>query len=729
MQSPSSLRLVALAVSASIASLTSTAQLVGTNTAEVHPPLTTQTCTKSGCKDDKTSVVLDSNWRWLHKDGGTTNCYTGNTWDKTLCPDPKTCASSCAMDGADYTGIYGITAEADSLSLKLVTKGPYGTNVGSRVYIMDEDDEHYRMYMLLNQEFTFDVDVSELDCGLNGALYFVEMEADGGMKQFPTNKAGAKYGTGYCDAQCPQDIKFINGEANIIGWDPSKSDKNAGSGKYGACCGEMDIWEANSISNAYTSHPCSITTKTKGAHRCASEKECGVDKNRYSGVCDKDGCDFNPYRMGNKTFFGPGADFTIDTTKKFTVVTRFITDDNTAKGTLTEITRHYVQDGVTHEMPRSTHKAIKDMNSLTDAKCASTKTLFGDKDDHKAKGGLAQMGLSMSRGMVLTISLWADHAAQCLWLDSDYPVTAAKSKPGVSRGTCATTSGVPDEVIAKQAESTVKFTNIRIGDIGTTVKGISIGKSSAVTQDDSEEDTTATKQSDDTPSVDAAAVKGNSEVAGEAGEDAVDGAATKETEEEEVDPAATKGAEEEEVDPAATKETEEEEVDPAATKGAEEEEVDPAATKETEEEEVDPAATKGAEEEEVDPAATKETEEEEVDPAATKETEEEEVDPAATKGAEEEEVDPAATKETEEEEVDPAATKEADSEEEVDAAATKGGDPAATKEAGDASPVVPLEADDSEVDPIVAGVATSVGAEEASPTKPTTACKRRQRRH
>uniref|UniRef100_M4BUX1 cellulose 1,4-beta-cellobiosidase (non-reducing end) n=1 Tax=Hyaloperonospora arabidopsidis (strain Emoy2) TaxID=559515 RepID=M4BUX1_HYAAE len=611
MQSPSSLRLVALAVSASLASLTTTttAQLVGTSTAEVHPPLTTQTCTKDGCKDDKTSVVLDSNWRWLHKDGGTTNCYTGNTWDKTLCPDPKTCASSCAMDGADYTGTYGITSEADSLSLKLVTKGPYSTNIGSRVYVMDEDDEHYRMYMLLNQEFTFDVDVSELDCGLNGALYFVEMEADGGMKQFPTNKAGAKYGTGYCDAQCPQDIKFINGEANIIGWDPSKSDKNAGSGKYGACCGEMDIWEANSISNAYTSHPCSITTKTKGAYRCTSEKECGVDKNRYSGVCDKDGCDFNPYRMGNKTFFGPGADFTIDTTKKFTVVTRFITDDNTAKGTLTEITRHYVQDGVTHEMPHSNHKAIKDMNSLTDTKCASTKTLFGDKDDHKAKGGLAQMGLSMSRGMVLTISLWADHAAQCLWLDSDYPVTAAKSKPGVSRGTCATTSGVPDEVIAKQAESTVKFTNIRIGDIGTTVKGISIGKSSAVTQDDSEEDTPATKQSNDTPSVDVAAVKGNSEVGGEADEEAVDGAATKETDSEE--------------------------------------------------------------------------------------------------------------------EVDGAATKETDSEEEVDAAATKGGDPTATKKAEGANPVVPLEADDSEVDPTVAGVATSVGAEEASPTKPTAACKRR----
>jgi hypothetical protein len=38
--------------------------------------------------------------------------------------------------------------------------------------------------------------------GLNGALYFVSMPADGGVSA--TNKAGTKFGTGYCDAQCPK---------------------------------------------------------------------------------------------------------------------------------------------------------------------------------------------------------------------------------------------------------------------------------------------------------------------------------------------------------------------------------------------------------------------------------------------------------------------------------------------------------------------------------------------
>ena len=69
----------------------------------------------------------------------------------------------------------------------------------------------YQMFNMKNQEFTFDVDMSQLPCGLNGALYFVEMDADGGLAKYTGNKAGAKYGTGYCDSQCPRDLKFING--------------------------------------------------------------------------------------------------------------------------------------------------------------------------------------------------------------------------------------------------------------------------------------------------------------------------------------------------------------------------------------------------------------------------------------------------------------------------------------------------------------------------------------
>lgn len=119
-------------------------------------------------------------------------------WDKDLCPDDKTCAQNCAVDGADYEGTYGVTSDGGALTLTFVKD----SNVGTRLYLM-EDDSTYQMFNLTNSEFTFDVDVSQLPCGLNGALYFSAMDADGGMSKYDGNKAGAKYGTGYCDSQCP----------------------------------------------------------------------------------------------------------------------------------------------------------------------------------------------------------------------------------------------------------------------------------------------------------------------------------------------------------------------------------------------------------------------------------------------------------------------------------------------------------------------------------------------
>jgi cellulose 1,4-beta-cellobiosidase len=192
-------------------------QQVGTQQAETHPTMTWQTCTAAGsCTTNNGKVTIDSNWRWVHDTtkGSTTNCYTGNTWNSTLCADNKSCAADCALEGADYSATYGATVSGDSLKLTFVTKGTYATNIGSRMYLM-ADDSSYQMFSLLNKEFAFDVDVSGLGCGLNGALYFVSMDKDGGMAKYSGNKAGAKYGVGYCDAQCPRDLKFINGEVSF----------------------------------------------------------------------------------------------------------------------------------------------------------------------------------------------------------------------------------------------------------------------------------------------------------------------------------------------------------------------------------------------------------------------------------------------------------------------------------------------------------------------------------
>jgi hypothetical protein len=188
------------------------AQQVGTNTAETHPKMSWSKCTSGGsCTSQSGEVVIDSNWRWVHDINGYTNCYTGNEWDTDLCPDDATCAANCALEGADYSGTYGASTSGNALTLKFVTNGGSSPNIGSRLYLMESSTE-YAMFNLLGQEFTFDVDVSNLPCGLNGALYFVNMPQDGGLSEYSTNKAGAKYGTGYCDSQCPRDLKFINGE-------------------------------------------------------------------------------------------------------------------------------------------------------------------------------------------------------------------------------------------------------------------------------------------------------------------------------------------------------------------------------------------------------------------------------------------------------------------------------------------------------------------------------------
>ncbi|EMC99908.1 carbohydrate-binding module family 1 protein [Baudoinia panamericana UAMH 10762] len=441
-------------------------QQAGTLTAEVHPPLTVSNCTANGCTTESHTIVLDANWRWLHSTTGSTNCYNGNTWDATLCPDPVTCAANCALDGGNYASTYGITTSGNSLSLGFKT----GSNVGSRVYLMDTSDSQYQVFHLKNREFTFDVDVSGIGCGINGALYFVEMYPDGGLSEYSGNKAGAKYGTGYCDSQCPQDIKFINGKANINGWTPASNNANTGSGGSGSCCNEMDIWEANSVSAALTPHVCSVNGQTI----CSTNTTCGAGSDRYTGYCDKDGCDFNSYRMGNHTFYGPGD--TVDTKSKFTVVTQFITSDGTDAGKLSEIRRFYVQNGKVISNSASDVAGVSG-NSITDSFCAAQKTAFNDTNEFAAKGGLAAMGAAFDRGMELVISIWDDYAVDMLWLDSDYPTTADPGAPGVARGTCATTSGVPSDVESQQANAKVIFSNIKVGTLCSTFSGGNCGAS------------------------------------------------------------------------------------------------------------------------------------------------------------------------------------------------------------------------------------------------------------
>ena len=158
------------------------------------------------------------------------------------------------------------------------------------------------MFYLLNHEVTFDVDLSAVGCGMNAAIDLTGMPADGGQADY--GYAGAPYGTGFCDGQD----------------DPPN-------------CLEMDILESNSLAIMYTVHPCNGTK------------------------CSAYGCGLNPYAVGRRDFYGRGSNYSIDTTKPFTVVTRFITVDGTDMGDLKEIQQVYVQNGQMISAPQVTSRS------------------------------------------------------------------------------------------------------------------------------------------------------------------------------------------------------------------------------------------------------------------------------------------------------------------------------------------------------------------------------------
>lgn len=214
-------------------------------------------------------------------------------------------------------------------------------------------------------------------------------------------------------------------------------------GGRGSCCTELDIWEANAISNALTPHSCDQVSFDE----CSGD-ECGgtYSDSRYAGDCDPNGCDFNPYRVGVTDFYGEGM--TVDTSKKMTIVTQF---QGSSYGL--QISRYYVQDSAV----------------ITQDWCNSEETAFAEPqypfNDH---GRMASVSEAIGAGMVLVMSLWDDHYANMLWLDNNYPLDENPSKPGVARGSCSEDSGVPSDVESSLADATVKFSGIKFGLIGST---------------------------------------------------------------------------------------------------------------------------------------------------------------------------------------------------------------------------------------------------------------------
>jgi hypothetical protein len=358
-------------------------------------------CDKSGCKPVQKRIALDA-----------TSNSTSSTGEKLI-----------IVGGAGM----------DELTLK------YGdaASGGPRVYLIEEDGVNKNhMFMLKDQEFAFDVELSTMPCGFNAALYFVGMNA---------NQGGAENGTKYCDAQA-------------VG---------------GTFCSEMDVMEANTEAQQYTTHACIDTcgSYTDGVTKCEGTGS-------PSTVCDQSGCGLNPFRYGpgttyndettNAAWYGPGTAYTLNSKKSYTVVTQFHADP-----VLSNITRFYLQNGNRIDLPTLFVLPPKDGQhmggfvkpSISKGFCTE---IYDRWNGEAAYAPLEQMGKNMENGMVLAMSAWYAEESYVngkpqgtqtgmSWLDG-----VNNWGKYIKAGPCdqsTTDSAGPYQAI---------FSNIRIGDIGTT---------------------------------------------------------------------------------------------------------------------------------------------------------------------------------------------------------------------------------------------------------------------
>lgn len=313
---------------------------------------------------------------------------------------------------------------------------------GPRVYLIEpEGSNRNTMFDLLSHEFTFDVELSTMPCGFNAALYFV------GMTE---NEGGAESGTNYCDAQA-------------VG---------------GTFCAEMDIMEANTAAQQYTTHACveACSSYTEGVAGCTST-------GATSTVCDHSGCGFNPYRHGpgstyknetnNDAWYGfDSTEYELTSSQQFTVVTRFYSDSNT--GNLVNITRFYMQGGNRIDLPTlyiltptdGSHYGPFYNPAITEDYCAN---IYDKWTGGGTDSPLTQMGKNMENGMVLAMSAWYDAETYVDGLPASGSQTGMSWLDGVNVWGSTTKAG-PCSVSTTDASGPhyATFSNIRFGDIGTT---------------------------------------------------------------------------------------------------------------------------------------------------------------------------------------------------------------------------------------------------------------------
>lgn len=277
-------------------------------------------------------------------------------WGRAECAGPlsvMTNGSRAEWQVVTSAGARGVAAGGRALSIAhndrayLVGACAQGDSFGPAMFSST--------FNLLGQALNFTVDLSTAGCACNVAFYMVSMP---GLDANGNPDPGE--GDGYCDAN---DVDSQ--------W-----------------CPEMDILEANTAALAVTPHTCSPPD----------------EKGHYS-ACDKGGCSVNPHKS-SPTLFGPGAGFTVDTTRPFSVLTAFPTDP--ATGNLASVTTTVAQGAASFVL------------SHTDATCGA--------------GYLAAMTAPLAAGMVPAISVWGDSGQTMSWLDVPPCSLAASCADATAQG-------------------------------------------------------------------------------------------------------------------------------------------------------------------------------------------------------------------------------------------------------------------------------------------------------
>jgi len=205
-----------------------------------------------------------TNERCTARNAGT--AVVGNMKVTSACPSELDVKG---VSGNSFATGFGGNASGDRLLLE--------HNSGYSIMETCEDwnPNHFRRFQLLGKTLSFNVDLSQVGCACNIALYLIH----GPARDWSGNPS---------PGACPKSPYYC--DANRV---------------CGQWCPEVDVMEANN--HVFQTTP----------HRCDQPSATG----RYSN-CDRRGCQQSTRSLGDNAY-GPGPQFTIDTRKPFAVQTTF----------------------------------------------------------------------------------------------------------------------------------------------------------------------------------------------------------------------------------------------------------------------------------------------------------------------------------------------------------------------------------------------------------------------